>query len=378
MELNLNPYNIILFIGLIQGLTFGTLFFFVKRQDKYANRFLGAMLFIFALYLCWVILIDFKLTAQQPELLYFPFSFVLALGPSIYFYTLSLTDASFKFNKIHWWHYSPVVIELVVHLLTVQESWSNNIPTFATSIFYNFSPIIQVLGITSITIYSIKSVQRINQYQEWMSNEYADTFIYSLAWLKKLLIGYAIIWMMWVPYTLIDFLLFNWELPIRAYYPIYLFLSFFTLWIALEAYRRPEATLMPVLSKEDPKGNHVKDFSQLQIQAEEIRSLVRENAYYLQPDLSLSSLSKIINQSPNVLSRIINTGLDKNFSDFVNEFRVEKMKELLLSPQFDHFTTEGIAYECGFNSRATAIRTFKKFTKMSPAQFRKTNRAFAS
>ena len=184
--------------------------------------------------------------------------------------------------------------------------------------------------------------------------------------------------MMWVPYTFIDFFFFNWELPIRAYYPIYLFLCFFTLWIALEAYRRPEATLMPSLSENEPEENQLKDLPQLQAQAQKISELVSREAYFLQSDLSLSSLSKILNQSPNVLSRVINTGLDKNFSDFINEFRVEKMKELLLSSQFDHFTTEGIAYECGFNSRATAIRTFKKFTKMSPAQFRKLNRVTVS
>ena len=159
-------------------------------------------------------------------------------------------------------------------------------------------------------------------------------------------------------------------LSIKAYYPIYLFLSFFTLWIALEAYRRPEVTLRYAPQKASNK-NPSEDIQSIKEQAKHIQKLVEQEEYFLQSDLSLSSLAEAIQYSPNVLSRIINNGLEKNFSDFVNEFRVERMKKLLHSDQYDHFTTEGIAYECGFNSRATAIRTFKKFTKMSPNQFRK-------
>jgi AraC-like DNA-binding protein len=370
MELNLNPFNLILFIGIIQGFTFGLLFFFVKRQEKYANRFLGAMLFVFALYLSWVVLIDTRIAYQNPDILYFPFSFILTLGPSIYFYTLSLTDARFRFSSKEWWHYSPVLLELIFHIFSVRESALSDIPTFETSIFFTFSPIIQLLGIISITTYSILSIRKIGHYEKWLSNEHANELPFSFSWLKKLLIGYAIIWLMWVPYTFVDFFFFDWMLSIKAYYPIYLFLSFFTLWIALEAYRRPEVTLRYAPRKE-PNKNPSEDIQSIKEQAQHIQTLVEREEYFLQSDLSLSSLAEAIQYSPNVLSRIINNGLEKNFSDFVNEFRVERMKKLLHSDQYDHFTTEGIAYECGFNSRATAIRTFKKFTKMSPNQFRK-------
>lgn len=370
MELNLNPFNLILFVGIIQGFTFGLLFFFVKRQEKYANRFLGTMLFVFALYLSWVVLIDTRLAFQNPKILYFPFSFILTLGPSIYFYTLSLTDARFRFSTKEWWHYSPVLLELIFHIFSVQESALNDIPPFETSIFFTYSPIIQLLGIISITTYSLLSIRKIAHYEKWLSNEHANELPYSFNWLKKLLIGYAIIWLMWVPYTFIDFFFFDWMLSIKAYYPIYLFLSFFTLWIALEAYRRPEVTLKNAPRKEQSK-NITEDLKSIKEQAQQIKLIVEKKEYFLQSDLSLSSLAEAIQYAPNVLSRIINNGLEQNFSDFINEFRVKRMKKLLHSDQYEHYTTEGIAYECGFNSRATAIRTFKKFTKMSPNQFRK-------
>ena len=374
MELKLNLFNSILALAVIQGFTFGLLFCFVKRQKQYANRYLAIILFIFSFYLAWVVLIDTRIQRFYPHLLYFPLGYLLALGPSIYFYVQSSTTKSFQFGRRQLLHYSPLLLELSIHACNVQESWSTGKPMFETNTFYTFSPVIQLLSIISIMVYSILAVRQLDQYEKWMQNEFTDELKYSLAWLKKLLIGHAILWIMWVPYTFVDYFFFNWELSIRAYYPLYLFTAVFTLWIALEAYRRPEMTLSPslVLSKKD-KEELIIEEAHIQEKAITLQQLVEEEEYFLNPDISLSFLAKELDYSPNLLSKIINTGLRKNFSDFINEFRVKYMKNMLHNEKYDHYTTEGIAYECGFNSRATAIRTFKKFTGISPAKFRKTS-----
>src|SRR6202042_3681104 len=70
------------------------------------------------------------------------------------------------------------------------------------------------------------------------------------------------------------------------------------------------------------------------------------------------------------LSRIINLGLEKNFSDFINEFRVREVSRKMQDPACDRLTLLGIAYESGFNSQRTFNRVFKEMTGKTPLEYK--------
>ena len=89
-------------------------------------------------------------------------------------------------------------------------------------------------------------------------------------------------------------------------------------------------------------------------------------------DLSLQSLAEKLSISPRELSRLINERLDVNYANFINRYRIEEAKNLLFAGGNDHSILE-IAYEVGFNSKAVFNRAFKKFTGMTPSEFRKNN-----
>ena len=94
-----------------------------------------------------------------------------------------------------------------------------------------------------------------------------------------------------------------------------------------------------------------------------------EDKPYLNPDLTLSELAKQLGISSNLLSQVINTCFGRNFNDFVNGYRVEAIKEKLQAGEQKTKSFLGIAFDCGFNSKATFNRTFKKFTQLSPSEF---------
>jgi AraC-like DNA-binding protein len=85
--------------------------------------------------------------------------------------------------------------------------------------------------------------------------------------------------------------------------------------------------------------------------------------------LTLSELATKLNTNTSVLSAVINTGFGKNFNDFVNEYRVETFKRKAAAPDSKHLTLLAIAFDCGFNSKATFNRAFKKVTDLSPKAF---------
>jgi AraC-like DNA-binding protein len=71
-----------------------------------------------------------------------------------------------------------------------------------------------------------------------------------------------------------------------------------------------------------------------------------------------------------VLSQVINDLLNYNFNDLINSYRVEEAKKMLKDEGMSNFTIASIAYECGFNTLSAFNVAFKKFTGLTPSQFR--------
>jgi len=90
---------------------------------------------------------------------------------------------------------------------------------------------------------------------------------------------------------------------------------------------------------------------------------------FLNPDLNLTELSKMLKIPAPTLSDTINSGFEKNFNDFINSYRVQAVKNMLQEGKQEQLSLLGIAYECGFNSKATFNRVFKKLTDTSPSQY---------
>ncbi len=84
--------------------------------------------------------------------------------------------------------------------------------------------------------------------------------------------------------------------------------------------------------------------------------------------LSLAALSKRIGASPNDVSQAINQGTGTGFYDYVNRYRIEDAKLLLLEPG-GHTVLE-IAYQVGFNSKSAFNTAFRKQTGATPTSFR--------
>lgn len=95
---------------------------------------------------------------------------------------------------------------------------------------------------------------------------------------------------------------------------------------------------------------------------------------YKDETLSLNSLSEKLSIAPRYLSQITNDLLSKNFRDLINNYRIEEAKEMLSNPGKNDFSILEIAYEVGFNSKEVFNRCFKKYTGMTPSEFKKLNK----
>ena len=91
---------------------------------------------------------------------------------------------------------------------------------------------------------------------------------------------------------------------------------------------------------------------------------------YLNPDFSLQALSNDLNVSRHQLSSTINTRQKMNFYEFVNLYRIQEIKELMKDQSNKNKNNYDLAYEAGFNSKATFYRIFKQLTNQTPSDYR--------
>ena len=97
--------------------------------------------------------------------------------------------------------------------------------------------------------------------------------------------------------------------------------------------------------------------------------LIAKKELFLNPNLTLDETAKELKISKHQLSQYLNEKLGKSFTNFINEFRIEKAKELLQSK--NNFTVEGLGYDSGFNSKSTFFTTFKRITGKTPSEYQK-------
>jgi len=62
--------------------------------------------------------------------------------------------------------------------------------------------------------------------------------------------------------------------------------------------------------------------------------------------------------------------LKKSFYDVINSYRVEEAKRLLLDEKNRNYTILSVGFEAGFNSKTTFNPVFKKFTGVTPTEYR--------
>jgi AraC-like DNA-binding protein len=97
--------------------------------------------------------------------------------------------------------------------------------------------------------------------------------------------------------------------------------------------------------------------------------LMDSEKLFLDSRLSIKTVADKLGMSVNHLSQVINQQSGKNFFKFINEYRVEEAKKLLLDQSNKKYTILAIAYDCGFNSKSSFNTIFKQFSGKTPSDF---------
>jgi len=100
-----------------------------------------------------------------------------------------------------------------------------------------------------------------------------------------------------------------------------------------------------------------------------INALMREKKPYLDPEFNLKKLSELSSCNPHKISEVLNGLIGQSFNDYINNYRIEEFKQIILLPEYKNYSILALAYEVGFNSKATFNPAFKKFTGTTPSAY---------
>jgi AraC-like DNA-binding protein len=200
-----------------------------------------------------------------------------------------------------------------------------------------------------------------------------------LNWLKYMFIGIIIMGGSWI----IDILFqFGESIPIYNFICSLIYLLGI-LFIAYHSMKQKE--IYPFNLKEKEELNEI--ISETDIPEENRKKLLHDDKLeefknklihlmdnskpYLDCELSLIKLAALLDVSTHILSYIINCGFNENFYQFINHYRIEEAKRQILNPKMSHLSLLGIGFEVGFNSKTVFNTTFKKYTGLTPSEFKK-------
>lgn len=105
--------------------------------------------------------------------------------------------------------------------------------------------------------------------------------------------------------------------------------------------------------------------------ANKLNELCLNEKVFLDPDINLRKISELIQEAPHQVTETLNRLIGQNFTEYLNNFRVEEFKRLLEQPVYRDYSILALAFEVGFNSKATFNAAFKKITHQTPSEYRR-------
>lgn len=277
-------------------------------------------------------------------------------GPLLFLYLKAQSDKNFSFKQIYLLHAIPFILALVIpHVIDLGR------------LFWLFTFNLHVM------IYMILCLIDLKKYEQQIRGYFSSVEKSSLEWLKIIVIAFIIMWMTdFVHHTLKLFWNIGDEIN-KLFIFISLSINFvFAVLLFLKGLQHPE--ILSGISEEYLQTRYAKsrltDLDKHNYK-QKLLEYVENKKPYLNPNLTLKGLSEEIEIHTKTLSQVINETLGKNFFDFINSYRIEEAKRIMIKDYEVKKTILEVIYESGFNSKSVFNAVFKKHTGLTPTEFRR-------
>ncbi len=333
--------------GLLHGALFAVYLCFFKKKRTLPNYLLGFILIFMAFRIGKSVMLNFG-NDLEPIFIFAGLAFLLLIGPLLRWYVLGMTHSNFKLPNYYLTELIPFILVFGMSFF-VTKNWFEKdnkqaIIVFGSILLFIYLHFAFYIFISGSLLQKVK-----NKYKEVLQTK-SQRAIFE--WLQVLIVGFIIIWISYFLNIIED------TVPYIVGPIVYSIVVYFLSYKAFQ------------LKAADIDGEAFKENDDT-VLFNQISKLIIGDKLYLESDVSLSSISKLIGKSSQKTSEVINQCANQNFNDFINYHRIEDAKKLLLDENRKNFTISSIAFDTGFSSLSSFNSAFKKFEGTTPSSYKK-------
>lgn len=342
-----NTYQLVIFLGVINGIILLASLASLPRRFKRPTLFLGFFILGYTLYVAnWTIFASLGYHFNVPPLWIPSLYFLPALA---YLFTLSITRAPERFTTKESIYFLPGIVDAIYQLikwiiaLVGGEGYYFPLDNRMEFFIYEGAGIV----FSALCVYNM---YRLIRDTELKKNTTYAFYKFAFFYLVFVLIR-------WVSLVIVDFIepsILSFELQF-VFWAMDLACFFFLGYRNLVAPSKYSARL----ASQSKEG----------IQSEALVTVLKEEKLYLDPELGRRDLALKLCTTEERVSAILNDALDTTFYMLVNQLRVDESKQLLDIGAADKLTMEAIAKQSGFKSKTTFYKFFKIKMGMNPSEY---------
>jgi AraC-like DNA-binding protein len=349
------------FISGVQTFIVILIFFFYKSKKIKINKYLG----LFFITMLIEIIFYFLFTNNPSKLIFVnPLKFNLLTTPLLLLYVVKLSR--YKLKKIEL-YLIPSAIEFLFFLIIfiivyIDENYISN------QSIKNILKVYTILSIGFNIFICIKIIHVTNLHRKFLPLFYTNTKNKSLNWVTVFCVSCII-------FNVFTFLTFFLLPPNKQTLYILYFLNIVLLYylsIASVIQININNYVKITNSSQGLKNNAPINSELIEI-FNKVESYISDERLYLNPNITLKTLSKLTKISSNKISKSLKAAGYENFNSYINNYRIEEVKKMLLSDSYKKYSIITIAKEVGFNSKATFYKNFKERLGVSPSDYIKQN-----
>ncbi len=359
------------------GIGIGALMFLLLLFKK--NKIRGDYFFLFFILAILLQILFYQITIYlfdlQGPLALIGFAIPLISSPLLFLYILSLTGqrvsrATVLLHLSIYFLYIGIVLLFKGNVELIASKGFLSLPENSPAIMQFYAVPMAISGL----IYSIWDLFLLKKHHNRISEIFSFYEKINLNWVRYLVYSFFGIFLIasFIIFGTTRFQLFTME---NTFAFVGITLSIFL--VAFGFYGFKQTTVFSDIQPEKHQSNskaYVKSgltAEKIVEAADQIEEVMRTAKPFLDEELTLNLLAEQCGQTTSHLSQIINQHFKMNFYDFVNQYRIEEAKKMLLSSDHDRLSLLGIAYDCGFKSKSSFNRYFKKFCGTTPSEFKK-------
>jgi AraC-like DNA-binding protein len=289
----------------------------------------------------------------------------------MYLFTKAVLSTDYTFKKSDGIHFIPFIFVLPLVQINYQrlphyskieviDQALNNPPSMVG--------IITIIIFGIIAVYLFFSFREIKVYNAKLNMEYADLHGKNVGWLSTILISFLLIFAFSFVQNILRYSSPGlWNAAIIISSIIFLYIGSRLLFKFMEyqiPYLSSKSTNKKV-NKSDEDRERLKEVADL------LDNAMKTKKHFLNPDITLHSLAKMLELKPALVSQSLNQVVKRNFFDYINKRRIEYACQLLKTYTSKEKNITEIMYESGFNSKSSFNTAFKKYLGVTPTSYRR-------